>query len=251
MYGVNDGIDRAVLEPVARGYHAVTPGFVRTGVANFLDNLALPVTFVNDLLQGQVKRAGVTAARLGINSTLGLFGLLDPATDFGFARHNEDFGQTLAVWGVGTGPYLFLPLVGPTTIRDGAGRIVDLAFDPLNWARFHHDNDARVARLVVGGISDREQLLDAIDTLRRTSIDPYSSVLATYTLTRESEIRNGLPADEDSPSSEDTTEPAPDGGAAPETPPAGANQTPGDQQSLSGAQATTPGATSTTPGDKP
>jgi phospholipid-binding lipoprotein MlaA len=236
MYGVNDAVDHAVLEPVARGYRAVTPGPVRTGVNNFLHNLGAPVTLVNDLLQGQVKRAGVTAARLGINSTLGVFGLLDPATDFGFERHEEDFGQTLAVWGVGPGPYIFVPLIGPTTLRDGAGQIVDLAFDPLNWAHFDHDNEARLTRGVVSGVAAREELLDPIESIRRTSIDPYSSIRATYQLTRESEIRNGLSDDEEMPNLDDSSETAPteqtppdqaapSEGAAPVTPPPGANTT--------------------------
>lgn len=215
MYAVNDAADHAVLEPVARGYRAVTPQFVRSGVSNFLHNLGSPVTFVNDLLQGQIGRAGTTAARLGINSTLGVFGLLDPATDFGFDRHEEDFGQTLAVWGVHSGPYIFVPLMGPTTVRDGAGQIVDLAFDPLNWARFHHDNEVRVTRAVVGGISAREELLDAVDSLRSTSIDQYATVRATYQLTRESEIQNGLVDDEELPNSADSTEAAPNDDAAP------------------------------------
>jgi phospholipid-binding lipoprotein MlaA len=239
MYAVNDAADHVVLEPVARGYRAVAPGFVRAGVNNFLHNLSSPVTFVNDLLQGQVKRAGVTAARLGINSTLGVFGLLDPATDFGLERHEEDFGQTLAVWGVGSGPYLFVPLVGPTSLRDGAGQIVDLAFDPLNWAHFDHDNEARVTRGVVAGVAAREELLDPIDGIRRTSIDPYATIRATYQLTRESEIRNGLLDDEELPNLDDNAEPTPSDQdtqatpdqappveqTAPITPPSGPNTT--------------------------
>lgn len=243
MYAVNDAADHAVLEPVARGYRAVAPRFVRTGVNNFLHNLGSPVTFVNDLLQGQVKRAGVTAARLGINSTLGVLGLLDPASDFGFQSHDEDFGQTLAVWGLGSGPYLFVPLVGPTTVRDGAGQIVDLAFDPLNWAHFHHDNEARAARVVVGGVAAREQLLDPIDSMRRTSIDPYASIRATYQLTRESEIRNGLADDEELPNLDDISETAPQQehdapavGTAPETPQGANTPKAQHQQTLKGAK---------------
>lgn len=237
MYSVNDAADHAVLEPVARGYRAVTPSFVRSGVSNFLHNLGSPVTFVNDLLQGQVKRAGVTVARLGINTTLGVLGLLDPATDFGFERHEEDFGQTLAVWGVGSGPYLFVPLVGPTTVRDGAGQIVDLAFDPLNWSRFNHDNEARVTRVVVGGVATREELLDPIDSVRRTSIDPYATIRATYQLSRESAIRNGLIDDEESPSLSDTdTEAPPEQAAPPEQPSA----TPPEQPSAAPSEATAP-----------
>jgi phospholipid-binding lipoprotein MlaA len=224
MYAVNDAADRVAVEPVARGYRAVTPRPLRTGVSNFLSNLGSPVTFVNDLLQGQIGRAGTIVARLGINSTLGVFGLFDPATDFGFERHEEDFGQTLAVWGVHSGPYLFVPLLGPTTVRDGAGRVIDLAFDPLNWARFDHANEVRATRIVVGAISTREELLDPVDTLRRTSIDPYATVRATYQLTRESEIRNGLVDDEETPTLDDSSTQAPDPTVTPATPPAGAEQ---------------------------
>jgi phospholipid-binding lipoprotein MlaA len=262
MYSVNDAADHAVLEPVARGYRAVTPNFLRTGVNNFLHNLGSPVTFVNDLLQGQLKRAGVTAARLGINTTLGVFGLLDPAADFGFESHDEDFGQTLAVWGVGSGPYLFVPLLGPTSVRDGAGQVLDLAFDPLNWAHFHHDNEARVTRAVVGGIAAREQLLDPIESIRRTSIDPYATIRATYQLTRESEIRNGLVDDEELPNLDDSSQSppqeeqaAPADATAP-TPPSPGAQTPKakyhHQQTLKGAK--TPESITTskpTLGDEP
>lgn len=245
MYAVNDAADHAVLEPVARGYRAVTPRFVRTGVNNFLHNLGSPVTFVNDLLQGQLRRAGVTAARLGINTTLGVFGLLDPAADFGFESHDEDFGQTLAVWGVGSGPYVFMPLLGPTSVRDGAGRVVDLAFDPLNWARFNHDNETRVTRAVVSGVAAREELLDPIDSIRATSIDPYATIRATYQLARESEVRNGLLDDEEMPNLDDNTEAAPPSeqsaptaGTAPTTSPQEANPPKArHQQSLKGAKA--------------
>jgi phospholipid-binding lipoprotein MlaA len=269
MYGVNDAADKAVLEPVARGYRAVAPQFVRTGVSNFLHNLGAPVILVNDVLQGEIGRAGVTVARFGINSTLGVLGLLDPATDFGFQRHDDDFGQTLAVWGVGPGPYLFVPLLGPTTVRDGAGHLVDLAFDPLNWARFRHADEVRAARIVVGAISTREELLDPVDAMRRTSIDPYSTVRATYQLTRESEILHGAVDDEESPNLDNSTEPAgagpagaattgagptPSGptssqGAAPNQP--GAGPTPSDQHPVNGAQSPSTDTNSTpSPGDK-
>ncbi len=131
LYSVHDGVDRAVLEPVARGYRAVTPGFFREGVRNFLHNLRSPVIFANDVLQGQFRRAGITAARFGINTTLGIVGVLDPASGMGLESHDEDFGQTLAVWGLDAGPYIFIPVIGPTTVRDGIGSLVDLAFDPL------------------------------------------------------------------------------------------------------------------------
>lgn len=199
MYGLNDGIDRAVLEPVARGYRAVTPSPLRSGVRNFLNNLRSPVILANDLLQGEFHRAGQTASRFGINTTIGFFGLFDAAEDMGIERHDEDFGQTLAVWGVGAGPYLYLPLLGPTTVRDGAGRIVDFALDPFTWSKFDGDDEFRATRVIVGGVSAREDLLDPIDSIRATSLDPYVTIRSTYALSRESAIRNGLQDVQDLP----------------------------------------------------
>lgn len=191
LYAVHDSVDRAVLEPVARGYRAVTPGPVRQGVVNFLRNLRSPVIFANDLLQGQISRAGTTAVRFGINSTVGIAGAFDPATRMGLERHDEDFGQTLAVWGVGSGPYVFVPLMGPTTVRDGAGRIVDVAFDPLTWLEGEDIETFRTTRTVVAGISAREQVLDTVDDIRQTSVDPYVTIRTSYGLLRQSAIQNG------------------------------------------------------------
>lgn len=194
MYAVHESVDKAVLEPVARGYRAITPRPVRQGVLNFLRNLRGPVIFTNDVLQGEFPRAGVTAARFGINTTLGLVGLFDPATGMGLERHDEDFGQTLAVWGVGPGPYLFVPLAGPTTVRDATGRIIDIAFDPLTWARGEDVDVWRGSRTVVAGVAARELVLDAVDEIRASSLDPYVTVRSSYQLLRESAIQNGAEA---------------------------------------------------------
>jgi phospholipid-binding lipoprotein MlaA len=214
MYAVHESVDRAVLEPVARGYRAVTPAPIRRGVLNFLRNLRGPVIFANDLLQGEFDRAGVTAARFGVNTTVGFAGLLDPATSMGLERHDEDFGQTLAVWGVDSGPYLFLPLFGPTTVRDSAGRIVDMAFDPLTWAQGDDVSSWRAARTVTAGVAAREQALDAVDAVRRDSFDPYVTIRTSYGLLRDGAIANG-PADvQDLPDFDDIDGPP----AADETP---------------------------------
>lgn len=191
MYAVHDSVDQAVLEPVARGYRAITPRPVRQGVLNVLRNLRGPVIFANDLLQGELGRAGTTAARFGINSTIGLAGLFDPATTMGLERHEEDFGQTLAVWGVQSGPYIFVPLLGPTTVRDGAGRIVDIAFDPLTWAEFDEVDEVRVGRTVLAGLAARELVIETVDDIRRDSPDPYVTIRSAYGLLRESAIQNG------------------------------------------------------------
>lgn len=194
MYAVHDSVDRAVLEPVARGYRAITPGPVRDGVINVLRNLRAPVIFANDLLQGEFRRAGTTAARFGVNTTMGIAGIFDPAHSMGLEYHDEDFGQTLAVWGVESGPYVFVPLVGPTTVRDGAARVVDIALDPLTWADFDEADDVRLARTILSGVAAREALLDTVDDIRRDSLDPYVTIRTSYGLLRESAIQNG-PAD--------------------------------------------------------
>jgi phospholipid-binding lipoprotein MlaA len=191
LYAFHEGVDTAVLEPVARGYRAVTPSPVREGVMNFLRNLRGPVIFANDVLQGEPGRAGTTAGRFAINTTLGVAGIFDPASSMGLERHDEDFGQTLAVWGVPEGPYLFIPLMGPSTVRDTAGRVVDTVFDPLTWAEFDDVDTARTARGVTTGIATRESVIEAVDDVRENSLDPYVSIRSSYVLLRQSAIQNG------------------------------------------------------------
>jgi phospholipid-binding lipoprotein MlaA len=191
MYAVHNAVDEAVLEPVARGYRAITPRPVRTGVLNFLRNLRGPVIFANDVLQGEIGRAGTTAGRFAINTTIGIAGIFDPATSMGLERHDEDFGQTLAVWGVDSGPYLFIPLFGPSNVRDATGRVVDIVFDPLTWFEGEDIAEIRIARTVTAGIAARELVLEAVDDIRRDSVDPYTTFRSSYDLLRESAIANG------------------------------------------------------------
>jgi phospholipid-binding lipoprotein MlaA len=206
LYAVHDSVDQAVLEPVARGYRAVTPRPVRQGVLNFLRNLRGPVIFANDVLQGEVSRAGTTAARFGVNTTIGIVGIFDPATSIGLERHDEDFGQTLAVWGVESGPYLFIPLMGPTTVRDASGRIVDIVFDPLTWVGGDDVDEYVAARTVTAGIAAREQVIEVVDDVRRDSVDPYVSIRTSYSLLRESAIANGDSNVQDLPDFDDFPE---------------------------------------------
>src|SRR5450755_209098 len=130
-YAFNDTVDRAVLKPVARGYKAATPDVVRQGVGNFFGNLSDIPTVANDVLQGQFKSAATHVGRVAINSTFGLLGLVDLATRMGMERQRADFGQTLGVWGLDSGPYLVLPLLGPSSVRDTAGLGVDFFTDPV------------------------------------------------------------------------------------------------------------------------
>lgn len=207
MYAVHDSVDRAVLEPVARGYRAVTPSPVRQGVLNFLRNLRGPVIFANDLLQGEVGRGGVTAARFAVNTTIGVVGLFDPASGMGLERHDEDFGQTLAVWGVDEGPYIFVPLMGPSNLRDTTGRVVDTVFDPFTWMRGDDADAYRAGRTIVTGLVAREQVIEAVDDLQN-SVDPYTSIRSSYNLLRESAIQNGRADVQDLPDFDDIPESA-------------------------------------------
>ena len=233
LFALHEGIDKAVLEPVARGYRAVTPHFFRTGVTNFLNNLRSPVIFINDALQVEPKRAGTTAARFGINTTIGLLGLFDPASHMGLERHDEDFGQTLATWGVGSGPFVWIPVLGPSNVRDSVGSVVDIAFDPLTWATFDEADETRAIRTVVGGVSTREGLLDEVASVRQNSIDPYVTFRSTYGLLRESAIQDGptnveqlpdfdaVPETDVTPPPGDTAPPAPQMSPDASTPKAG------------------------------
>ncbi len=219
LFAAHEAIDKAVVEPVARGYRAITNRPIRSGVTNFLRNLRAPVIFANDLLQGEVERAGVTAARFGVNSTVGLLGVFDTANHMGLEFHDEDFGQTLAVWGVSEGPFIWVPVMGPTNLRDSAGRFVDSALNPLTWAEFDGDDTFRTTRGVMTGVSTRESLLDTVDGIRSDSLDPYVTFRSSYDLLRASAIENGRQNVQDLPEFEDIPEasdaPAPEATPAP------------------------------------
>ena len=189
MFAFNMALDEYALEPVAKGYLYV-PEPVRMSVRRFIDNLTSPVTLVNDVLQGQWSRAGTTGARLGINTTLGLLGFFDPATSLGFTAHDEDFGQTLAVYGVAEGPYLFLPIFGPAPPRDLVGMSVDTIFNPVTYI-LDDGLSGPVLVFAVAGIDSRATNIGIIDEIERSSVDYYASVRSLYRQNRQSEIDNG------------------------------------------------------------
>lgn len=222
MFSFNEVVDKYALEPIAKGYRAITPDEFREGVGNVLHNLRAPVTFANDVLQAEPKRAGTTVARFGINSTLGVAGIFDVASTFGLQKHSEDFGQTLGVWGVPSGPYLVLPILGPSTIRDSSGALVDIAINPINYAQFEGDDAFRATRTTLTILNGRAAAIDAIQSVRDTSIDPYVSIRTTYVILRESAIRNGQTNVQDLPEFEEIPpEAGTDPGVQPlpETPP--------------------------------
>ena len=189
MFAVNMSLDRNILKPVAKGYLSV-PQPVRASVRNFRNNLISPVTLTNDTLQGSWSRAGVSASRLLINTTVGVLGLFDPATAMGLPRHTEDFGQTLAVYGVPEGAYMYVPLLGPGPPRDMLGLIVDTGFNPITYMG-DNELESAVVSFSVGGVDARANNLGVIDEIERSSVDFYASVRSLYRQNRESEINNG------------------------------------------------------------
>jgi phospholipid-binding lipoprotein MlaA len=186
-FKVNDALDRAILRPVARGYVKVTPRFVRTGISNFFANLETVPTLINDVLQGKFRAAGHDTGRFLLNSTLGLGGLLDPATDAGIDKNDEDFGQTLGKWGVKSGPYIMLPLLGPSTVRDGLGRIPDTLSDPSHYLE---DDSTRYTITAVEIVDLRASLLDLDEQLNQ-SFDRYAFVRNVWMQRREFKVTDG------------------------------------------------------------
>ena len=199
IFAVDRQIDHYVARPVAVFYNHAVPELARDGVHNFLRNLDSPVTLGNDVLQGEPGRAGQTLGRTIINSTLGLGGLVDVAARMGIPEHKEDFGQTLGVWGVGEGPYLVLPLAGPSNPRDLTGGLVDIAMDPLTYAKWHNSALYLIARGGVEIIDLRARNVDALDQIERASVDLYAGTRSFYRQHRNAEIRNGAPDTNDLP----------------------------------------------------
>ena len=191
MFGAHMFLDRTLLVPAAKGYRATTPKSGRRGIRRFLSNLRAPGVFVNDLLQGEFSRAGETLSRFVVNSTIGAGGFADPAAQLGVSAHGEDFGQTLAVWGVESGPYLFVPLLGPSSGRDAFGSVVEIGLNPLLYVRTDAASIARLSTAGVGGISAREQFLDPLAEIEAKSLDFYASYRSFYTQARKREIANG------------------------------------------------------------
>lgn len=191
FFEVNYALDELVLKPWAGWYHIALPDFARDGIRNALNNLKSPVIFINDLLQGEPKRAGITIARFVINSTLGLAGLIDVAEEMGLIYHKEDFGQTLAVWGAGEGPYLVLPLLGPSNPRDAVGLAVDTVMDPFFWIAQHYDVEYMLyIRAGLDVIDARSRNLETLDEIRRNAIDYYATIRSLYRQDRTTAIAN-------------------------------------------------------------
>lgn len=188
FYKVNDTLDTYVLRPVAVAYRAAVPGGVRRPIHNVLANLSSPIIFSNDVLQAKPRRAGDTMMRFLINSTAGVGGLFDLASGLGYPAHDTDFGVTMALWGVGEGPFLFLPVLGPTNPRDVGGFAGNFALDPLTYATFGGSAALGYSRFGLSAVDARERVLDPIDQIERTALDPYATFRSLYRQNRRSTI---------------------------------------------------------------
>ncbi len=188
IFSFNDAVDRNALRPAATAYQAILPDAVRTGVSNFFANLSDVWTGTNNLLQGKAKAGLSDFGRVLINSTVGIAGVLDMASRAGLAQHDEDFGQTLGVWGVPSGPYLMLPLFGPATIRDASALPVDTVADPWSLAA---SGSVKMAGTLVRLVDDRAGLLEATDLMDAAALDRYAFLRDGYLQRRKDKVADG------------------------------------------------------------
>lgn len=190
MYRFNDAVDKAVVKPVAQGYKAVVPPPGRMMLSNFFSNLNDVIVTINDLLQFKFVQAASDTGRIVVNSTVGMLGFVDVASQVGLKKHDEDFGQTLGKWGMNSGPYLVLPLLGPSSIRDGAGLYVDSRGSVLRRVRYV---DTRNQAIVVSMVGKRAALLDQETILDEAAVDRYAFIRDAYLQRRESLVYDGEP----------------------------------------------------------
>jgi phospholipid-binding lipoprotein MlaA len=201
MFSFDQALDAVLIRPIAWTYREVVPLFIRKRISLVLENVRAPVTLVNDVLQGEGTRAGQTLSRIMINTTIGLGGMFDVASSKAhIPPHTEDFGQTLTVWGVGEPTYLYLPVLGPSGVRDGFGLAVDsFLFDPIAWYSYnpHNMQWVQYAQLGLTLVDVKSSTMDTTDELKKSSIDYYAALRSTYRQYKAKETRNGRPAPAD------------------------------------------------------
>jgi len=190
MFAFNDGVDRAILRPVAQGYVDIVPGTLRTGVSNFYGNIADVFIAVNNLLQGKLPEAAGDVGRVAVNTTMGLLGVIDFASDFGLEKHDEDFGQTFGRCGIGDGPYVMLPILGPRTMRDAFAQILDSTTDPVIQL---DDVPLRNSLVVMRAVSDRSEYLAADKIVQEAALDRYAYIRDAYLQRRRNRVYDGNP----------------------------------------------------------
>ena len=196
FFEVNYALDELLLKPIAGWYYVALPNPVQDSIRNVLRNIATPVVLANDLFQGSFDRAGTTTMRFLINSTAGVAGLFDVASLWGYAYHDSDFGQTLGRYGVAEGPYLMIPVLGPSNPRDAAGMVVDNYIDPLTYiAPAYHVGYLLYVRAALTGIDLRARNLKTLDEVHRNSLDYYATIRSLYRQVRNDAINYGAPGD--------------------------------------------------------
>ncbi len=192
VYHFNDGFDKTIMKPAATVYREIVPELARTGVNNFFNNLRDVFNVLNNLLQGKIAEAASDAGRIALNTTVGLAGLIDVASEIGLEKHNEDFGQTLGRWGIGEGPYLQIPFLGPSSFRDVVGTFADFKVDPVR--RIWRDHTAtRNSLWGLYYINLRANLLDTTRILDEAAIDPYEFQRDAYLQRRYNRVHDGNP----------------------------------------------------------
>ncbi len=191
VFAFNQSVDSILINPAIKGYRFIAPNPVRKGVRSFLRNLKSPIIFINEVLQGDLDGAKNTVVRTAINSTVGLGGIIDLAGYNGIEYEGEDFGQTLAVWGVDHGPYMMVPFLGPSSLRDYSGYFADGLADPLRWYLFNIDRDPLYYSKVVADYFDlRESLYNTLKDINETSFDSYAATRSIYYQNRAAMVRD-------------------------------------------------------------
>jgi len=196
VFSFNDIFDRLVLRPIAIVYKGIVPEFVRNRITYSLSNLSMPITAVNNVLQGEFTKAGISASRFLVNSTIGVLGFFDPASGLGLESKNEDFGQTLTVWGIPSGPYLVLPFLGPSNPRDFTGFLSTSLLDPMYQVGGGSTSTSlRTYRMTTGAVDFRSQNIEVFDDLQNNSVDHYAAVRSFYSQSRESQAADNMGID--------------------------------------------------------
>ena len=199
LFGLGQFLDKTLVRPIAMGYRRLTPRPIRKAVHNVLQNLDEPVVLANDLLQGRLAAGARTTTRFALNSTVGIAGTFDPARRAGIPHHDNGFADTLGRYGVTAGPYLYVPVVGPSSVRDLIGAGVDIALDPLTWTQFHHSQTVSRVNLGLTVLDSRTAVDRELRNLKQTATDPYATIRSVYLQKRAADIRGGEAAIEDLP----------------------------------------------------
>ena len=193
IYAFNENLDEAIIEPAADGYAYIIPNFLQKGLNNFFDNINYPITIINQVLQGNIEKSLQDTLRFSVNTSIGIFGFFDPASSMGLPEHDEDFGQTLAVWGVKEGPCLMLPFIGPKTLRSLTGDLTDVLFNPLLNI---DDTNLKIKTNLINILQDRSDLSGLEEELDN-SFDPYQYIKDSYIQNRKYKIHNGNTSEDD------------------------------------------------------